>query len=294
LKRKKNILIIILLILFWKCSDNVLGPNMNNNYLSSLGSDQTIDIMTWNIEHFPKNQLTVNYLANIITTLNVDILALQEIESLDSLNSLKERLGDYWLAYRSLGSSNYGQLAYLIDTTFVKPLVSNPHIILNSSDEYNFAYRLPFVLQFSFNEIPFTTINVHYKCCDGSEDRRLAASQALNEYIQTNLNNENLIILGDFNDIIENQFIDVLEVFNNTNEYIFADYGISAGSTNNWSYPNYPSHIDHIIISNELFEYEYTTTTVLVDNLFLKFQDYDNFISDHRPILISINMGAMY
>ena len=69
---------------------------------------------------------------------------------------------------------------------------------------------------------------------------------------------------------------------NNTNEYIFTDYGISAGSSNNWSFPNYPSHIDHIIISNELFEYEYLTTTVLVDNLFLKFQEYDNFISDKK------------
>ena len=52
--------------------------------------------------------------------------------------------------------------------------------------------------------------------------------------------------------VIQNQFIDVLEVFNNTNEYIFTDYGISAGSINNWSFPNYPSHIDHILINSVL------------------------------------------
>ena len=45
------------------------------------GTDDALDIMTWNIEWFPKNgEITIEYVAQIIDRLDMDILAIQEVD----------------------------------------------------------------------------------------------------------------------------------------------------------------------------------------------------------------------
>ena len=52
-----------------------------------------------------------------------------------------------------------------------------------------------------------------------------------------------------------------------------------------WSYPSWPSHIDHILITNELFGNHIETTT-------LKFTECNNSysfaVSDHRPVMVRL------
>ena len=51
------------------------------------GTDETLDIMTWNIENFPKNgSITTNYVTEIIQYLNIDVLAIQEVNNITSFN----------------------------------------------------------------------------------------------------------------------------------------------------------------------------------------------------------------
>ena len=62
----------------------------------SFGTETTLEIMTWNIEHFPKNgQTTVNYVIDIIEALDVDILAIQEVDDIGSFNQLVDGLSSY-------------------------------------------------------------------------------------------------------------------------------------------------------------------------------------------------------
>ena len=73
------------------------------------------------------------------------------------------------------------------------------------------------------------------------------------------------------------------------NEYEFADYTIASGSPYNWSYPDWPSHIDHILITNELFSNYESVETLLIDNIYFDdYSDYESLDSDHRPLLIII------
>ena len=65
------------------------------------------------------------------------------------------------------------------------------------------------------------------------------------------------------------------------------------GSSSEWSYPIYPSHIDHIIISNELFDnFEQNLLNIktlkLDDDFEGGWSEYNEIISDHRPIGIRI------
>ena len=80
-----------------------------------IGSDETLDIVTWNIENFPKNEQTINYLSEIINEINVDLIALQEIESQNSFEELISNLNGSWYGYRA-DDGNWGELSYLINT----------------------------------------------------------------------------------------------------------------------------------------------------------------------------------
>jgi len=257
---------------------------------NAYGSLNSFDIITWNLENFPKSNTTIDTLKTIIPELFVDIIALQEIESTLALNTLTQELGDDWISYIAEENSSWGELSYLVNMNEVE-ISEPPYTILNQY-EYYFAYRPPFVLNV-IDQVgnPYVIINVHYKCCDGSEDRRLQASIYLENYINTYHNNDNVIILGDFNDLL----IDNPNVFtpflNQTNLYEFADYYISQiDMIDQWSFPGWPSDLDHILITNELFNENYQSNTLLVDDIYFNsIYNYDNYISDHRPVGIKIS-----
>ena len=71
---------------------------------------------------------------------------------------------------------------------------------------------------------------------------------------------------------------------------------IAYGSSGNWSYPSWPSHLDHILITNELFdEFDNTGSTVQtihIEDYFEEgWRDYEKYISDHRPVVLSLNFN---
>ena len=304
MKINKNILLHITLVLFcYTCAENIVDPTSNDQLYRFAAVEENLDIVTWNIEHFPKTHNTVTYLTDLMKSINVDIFALQEIESLDSLNALKNNLGDNWVAYRAPGDSYYGNLAYLINTASITPI--GVYNVLDSNDELLFNYRLPYVLEFSFQGENFVLINVHLKCCgDGllnlndnndEENLRYNTLELLNDYIETEYTADNLLIVGDFNDTFEhptNEHDVFISLINSNKGYVFTDNEIAFGSTNFWSYPEWPSHIDHIIISDEIYNnFSYDTQTLLLEYALPKgLIDYYNFLSDHRPLVITLNI----
>ena len=140
-----------------------------------------------------------------------------------------------------------------------------------------------------FYVLVFCLINNHLKCCSGSdnEERRRDASERLKDYIDSNLDDEMVIVLGDYNDDISDEY-SYDNVFWNfvedSNHYRFADMAIAKGSNYYWSYPGkrYLSHLDHILISNELFYKHQTTVTIRPS--FCQ-SDYLEKGSDHRPVM---------
>ena len=268
-----------------------------------LGSSQSLDFMTWNVEHYPKHNQTNSYMEEVISQINVDIIAFQEIESLSSFSSLINQLGGDWVGYRSGGNSSYGELAYAVNTQEIEIL--NIYTILGQ-DAYYFGYREPYVLRFNYQNDEYIMINNHFKCCgDGDLDysdssdeeyRRLISSQLLQEYIEENYNDERVIILGDLNDMISDNASDnVFSGFLESNDFEFADYDIAYGSSNHWSYPTWPSHLDHIIITNELypgFESSNVQTFEIDDYLSGGWSSYDSYISDHRPVFMRFDFES--
>ena len=115
-----------------------------------------------------------------------------------------------------------------------------------------------------------------------------------NKYIQLTSNtNDKIIFLGDMNDQLtdpedRNVFWDLLHDDN----FIFVDQSIEEGHSDYWSYPGYPSHIDHILLTsaleNSLNEFYSSVEIVPVDLDFMNWDEYDFLVSDHRPVLLRL------
>jgi endonuclease/exonuclease/phosphatase family metal-dependent hydrolase len=216
----------------------------------------------------------------MIILIDADVIGVQEISNISQFNSLVDKIDGWSSVIYNLGDLNIG---YLYKTS---------EIVLNESiytiyGGNNYAFPRPPVLG-EFTHTPsgvqFTVINIHLKCCDGSEDRRLDAAVLLKDYIDTNLASANVITLGDYNDEIqESPSTNVFQAFiNDSTNYKFTDMAIAQGSSTNWSYPSWPSHLDHILITNELFDEWQSTSTLKLD---VCKPNYEFEISDHRPVI---------
>ena len=154
----------------------------------SFGTDSTFEVMTWNIEWLPKNgQTTVDYLVEIIEALDVDLLAIQEVDNIDVFEQLIESL-DAYDGY--LESSYFAGLAYIYKPGTIQ--INDIYEIYTTSPYWSPFPRSPMVMDIDFMNERFIIINNHFKCCgdgilnssnpDDEETRRYTASNLLKDY----------------------------------------------------------------------------------------------------------------
>ncbi len=269
----------------------------------SFGDDSSLDIATWNIEWFPKNgQTTAEYVGQILYQLDLDVLAMQELDDKTAFDQMVSELSNYTGYYESAW---FAGLAYIYKSDVVQ--INSIYEIYTTSPYWSAFPRSPMVMDMNFMGENYFIINNHFKCCgDGNfdmddesdeETRRYNAVNLLKEYIDTYLPDKNVIVLGDLNDDIAEPYQNNVfqNILNDTENYTFVDSDIASGSSSDWSYPSWPSHLDHILITNELFD-EYNNSDVLTikidDYLDGGWNEYDYNVSDHRPVAISFHLNS--
>jgi endonuclease/exonuclease/phosphatase family metal-dependent hydrolase len=252
----------------------------------STGNNSSFEIVTINLQGFPKEGHTTDSIVrDLISKINPDLIALQEMNSLTDFNKLLNELKGWDGRFYPVLNSPWN-LAYLFKTSEISIDDSKTRLIL--SGDYSAFPRAPFEIFVSHKASNIHTyiINIHLKCCSSVDDvsRRREASVKLDNYIKTVRPSDPVIILGDFNDIISGESPST-NVFYNlvsaTSEYLFTDMNIARGNQLGWSYPTFPSHIDHILVTNELFSRVDTTMVLRPDNCY---SGYFINISDHRPV----------
>ncbi len=254
-------------------------------------SDKKLEIVTWNVEHFPKTSTTTKEFASFVKDMDVDVLALQEIKNKEALNNLLNHLPGYKGTIMVRSDVN---LAFLYKESEIS-LTDNPYAILKGNT-YELP-RSPYVLPIhsKSTNLDILVVNNHYKATTSydsakkkakNEARRRAASQLIKNWVDTQHPNDNVIVLGDLNDeITDPKSENVFQIFlDDSANYQFADSEIALEKNQKmWSYPDFPSHIDHILITNELFDNKdniYTYTFQGCDS------NYKNIISDHQPVCL--------
>lgn len=272
----------------------------------SFGSDTTFDVVSWNIEWFPKNdQVTIDYVSQIIDALDVDVLAIQEVDDRAAFQTVIDQLDGY---EGYLESSYFAGLAYIYKKGFFQ--INAMYEIYTSSPYWSPFPRSPMLMDLTFMNERIIVINNHFKCCGNGildlddpgdeESRRYKATKLLKDYIDTNFPAENVIVLGDLNDVLtddsENNVFQL--ILDDTENYAFVDYEIAAGNESVWSYPTWPSHLDHILITNELFdEFEKEGSAIrtlkIEDYMGGGWWDYEKNVSDHRPLAMKLQMDPV-
>jgi len=270
-----------------------VNPMQNNWNIPTQNDWYGLEIMTWNIREFPATSNTISYVQEVISDMLPDIILIQEISQLSSLNSLENYLPAYTFVhtdYEADGGYSGYDLAIAVRSDCV--YISNVGTLF-PYDSWEFAYRNPLKADIQWgcgaSTLNAEIINVHFKCCNDGFERRLLASEILANYIE-NQSPNNVIVAGDFNDEITNsQSSNSLWPLVNNDEMYFTTTPIAS---NNY-YNSHPwgtnSFIDHILISSSLTEFidDSEIQTIRLDN-YIGSSSYQTNISEHRPVMWSI------
>jgi endonuclease/exonuclease/phosphatase family metal-dependent hydrolase len=259
--------------------------------------DNYLDVATWNMEWFPKsNDSTITAVAEIMKKVNADVYAVQEIGSLEQFAAMMELLPAY--DFQVTRQSSFFDQAVIYKKS-VLSYVGREEPFAHS--DYNFAGRPPLRVDFVWTvdgrREPVSIIDLHLKCCGNGLERRKKSVSELHEYLSLGMEmgEENIIVLGDWNDQIDD--VGVLQSFtaflDDPENFRFATDRI-AGDVEQASYPTWPSFLDHILIGKGFFdEFENNSTiqTLPVAEWFGSWEVYELLVSDHRPVLLQLNMA---
>lgn len=251
-----------------------------------------LDIITWNCEFFPANgDSTIQALSEAVNDLYPDIIGFQEIRKKGWFSKLMEFLPDYDFIISENSSFLHQAIIYKKD---MFDLINYRELFIGNT--YFFASRPPIQcdLIYKKNNVKLSIINIHMKCCDLGLERRKKASKQLYSYINREIQKgiqENFIVLGDWNDDLKDAPGDhCFDPFLNDDRFFFPTIDI-VDDISQASYPKEPyvSFLDHIMISTSLISnHSYKVKTIPIDRYMGGFPVYERNISDHMPVLLSI------
>ncbi len=264
-------------------------PNFNQ--------DSHLEVATWNMEWFPKaNDSTITAVAEIMQKANADIYAVQEIGSLKQFAAMMDLLPAY--GFQVTRQSSFFDQAIVYKKNILT-YVGREEPFAHA--DYNFAGRPPLRVDFLWKNgeqlEPVSVINLHLKCCGNGLERRKKSVDELHEYLRRGMEwgEENIIVLGDWNDQLDD--VGMVQSFgaflDDPENFLFTTAEI-AGDIDQASYPSWPSFLDHILIAKGFYD-EYkngsTIQTLPVEDWLGNWENYELIISDHRPVLMQLNMS---
>lgn len=146
----------------------------------------------WNQKNY---KIKLNNIAQVIKDIDADIIALQEVESLQALLDLRFALKQKGLYYQ------YYSIADKKDTTIKVALLSKIPFVYSKelSVTQTLEYRNILENKFLINGKELYIFVNHWKSKSGAESRRIVSAKALKKRVSEIGFDKNIILLGDFN-----------------------------------------------------------------------------------------------
>ena len=270
------------------------APLYNKVEVPAVGSDELLDIMTWNMERFPlKGDSTMKAVAEIIDDLDVDIIGVQEVIKIGNFAKMMSWLPGYDFILSQ--QSSFLEQAIIYKKNMFTLLGQDEPFAM---DDYYFAGRPPLVADFLFHcgdiKQQICIVNMHLKCCGDGLYRRQQSMKQLHGFLKEKIENgeNNIIVVGDWNDELQDTGIyqSFSPFINDQENFLFATDRIVRDPSQQ-SYPTWPSFLDHIMIGSgyfEVFENKGQIRSVNIEEWIGGWSKYEDLISDHRPILLSM------
>jgi endonuclease/exonuclease/phosphatase family metal-dependent hydrolase len=263
-----------------------------------LGNDTLLDVACWNIEWFgdvsngPTDEGT--QYTNVLALLNktdMDVFALEEMSNYNTYNTLSNALASKYDTYISAFSQTQKMCLYWKKSMFNVIGIETKDIPLNSSENYNFASRPP--LQVCLQTIGGTKTDtiyflvMHMKAYADidSYNRRVGASAALKTYIEANLKGKKFIVLGDWNDDLDQSTYNAaVTPYKNLLDANYTFPSKELTDIGKSSYAFSVNMIDHILNSKTLDSIYLKGTAHVFDNAPSYCTGFSNNTSDHYPV----------
>ena len=283
----------------------------------------TLEVVNWNIEWFgsatmgPTNDnLQATNVASVLTSLNADVYALAEVVDTLRLRNMVAAMPGY--AYRVCDFGSYAdnrqdpdyadaqKLAFVYRTS----VVTNPQFTAffrcteaQACPERNYwsSGRFPFVMtaNVTLNGITkqVTFVLIHAKANTSptatSYARRKSAADGLKAKLDTDYPTQNFIILGDFNDDLDQTITTGLTPPTTTTSYVAftsdaANYPaptLALSLAGKKSTVSYNDVIDHVVNSNEMYAYYIPASAEIQSQVAGQIASYGSTTSDHYPVM---------
>jgi endonuclease/exonuclease/phosphatase family metal-dependent hydrolase len=258
-----------------------------------VGTDTTLEVATWNIQNFPKDsERTVGALLGIIPQLDLDVYAIQEVEDTSAFSRLVDGLAGY---SGLLSADDYGNNSYQKTAVIYKRSVVSVSGVRQLFWENESVVRPPLELDVTASVrgrvFDFRLVVMHLKAGTSYGDfaQRRATCRLLKERIDAELaagRDSDYVVVGDWNDEVDDLPEDnAFQAFiDDSASYRFLTLPLAGNSY----YSSYIGGglIDHLLVTCAALP-EYgpgSTVTLRLDD---EVPDYEELVSDHRPVMAS-------
>jgi endonuclease/exonuclease/phosphatase family metal-dependent hydrolase len=265
-------------------------PPPRSDLVPAIGSPGAVDIAAWNIENFPRSPDTPSVVADLVTSLGLDLVAVEEIASVDAFDELVARLPDHEaiLSSHTYSEGSYQKVGFIYNADL---MTVDGGALLFDDQGYDFP-RPPLQVHVTVDDgshpaVEFIAIVVHLKAGIGDEDRarRTAAVEALEAHIRelVGAGQSQVMLMGDFNERVDtDEGRAVFDPFLDApSDYSIRTLGpAEAGEVTYLPFGG--RFIDHIVTTAGLAD-EMTASDPVVPPLDQQLPTYGD-VSDHLPV----------
>ena len=266
-------------------------PPPRDDLVPQVGREDTIDVATWNIENFPQTSDTPLLVADLITSMALDLVVVEEIADQDAFEELVARLPNHAgvLSGHTYGDGSYQKIGFIYRADL---LAVTDVTQIYSGSGYAFP-RPPLFARVSVlgTDLDFTVIGVHLKAGTGADERerRTEAVRLLDTFVQSQVDgagDDDVMIIGDFNEVLttgsgREVFAPLLE----TDRY--AIQTATLAQTGQGSFLGGNRFIDHIVTTVQM-EDEVGGYFAQLAKLDEEMSGYESQVSDHRPVILPL------
>lgn len=283
--------------------DDTGYPAPRTDLTDALGDDDTLEVAAWNLKNFPCGNESfstvcrddqagsVELVTDLIASMAVDVLAVEEIADVEAFDEIVQRLPNHEgvLSTDEYFDGTYQKIGVIYDAS--KLSAGEPVQLFGSSDDFP---RPAFQLELTWNgggdPLTFLVIALHLKAGETADDRgeRTRAIAQLEQYVGNLVDGDgqdNVIILGDFNETLDSAGLPVFQPLRDSARYtIQTQASYNAGDE---SFLSSGVILDHIVTTVSLAP-AIGGAHAVIPELQRDVDDYRDRVSDHLPVALSI------
>lgn len=274
-----------------------------------MAPDGILETVTWNIEWYGANdnfRQTKNAV-RVMDSLDADLFALQEIHSREALAVLLDPLAGYH-GFTAEHVNKGQKMAFVYNTLTIDSLEAGAITDVREDYQQGWEYfwangRTPLYFRFDYTfeetTIECYAVVVHGKAntADHGESykRRQEAAEGLFYYLMDEEPNANIILLGDFNDDVDESLYyhepgnlaetSYDEFVEHSQHFDVITHVLSLNKeSSSLNYMEEGNLIDHIAISDELFPFYIGESAAVYDAPLNYITNFESTTSDHLPV----------